>query len=168
MDFDQRLANPRERIYLPEVLAEVSKAKTKERKIELLQAFAKKNTESYNLVRDFVQSTFHPQVVLDLPESEPPYESVFPDYNLAPNTLSKSFKRIPYFVKGHSMYIELAPKRERLYIQTLESLFKADAELFIMVKDKRIDAKKYKGVTEALFREAFPGFLPELVKSPKS
>ena len=166
MDFAARLVNARERIYMPELLTEVTSAKTKQEKIDMLHAYSKKNTENADILKDFIKCTFHPAVVLDLPEGVPPYSTEYPDYNLAPNTLNKACKRVPYFVKSHSKYIEVRLKRERLYIQTLESLFKADAELFIMIKDKKIDQKKYKGCNEALFREAFPAYLPA-EQSPK-
>ena len=167
MNFEQRLENTRERIYLPELFSEVVKLKSKDAKIAMLHTYSTKNVEHFNLIRDFIQSTFHPAVVLDLPESAPPFKSEYNDYNLAPTTLTKAFKRIPYFVSGHEMYIVNRLKREQIYIQTLESMYKPDADLFIMVKDKRIDQKVYKGLTEALLREAFPGFLPEIVKTPK-
>ena len=82
-------------------------------------------------------------------------------------TLHKVFKRVPYFVKGHSKYIAEKVKREKLYIQTLESLYKPDAELFLMVKDKQIDQTKYRGLTEKLFRETFPELLPGKEEAPK-
>ncbi len=167
MDFEQRLANPRERIYLPELFTEVCKQKTNSAKVELLRKYSQKNREHFEVLRDFIQCTFHPAVVLDLPETDPPYETTFPDFNLAPNTLHRVFKRIPYFVKGQQQYIAEKTKRERLYIQTLESLYKPDAELFLMIKDKKIDTTKYKGLTEKLFREAFPQMLPEKEPTPK-
>lgn len=167
MDFQQRLANPRERVYLPELFAEVVKQKSNKAKSDLLNAYAKKNAEHFETLRDFIQCTFHPAVVMDLPDTEPPYETTFPDYNLAPNTLHKVFKRVPYFVKGHSKYIAEKVKREKLYIQTLESLYKPDAELFLMVKDKQIDQTKYRGLTEKLFRETFPELLPGKEDVPK-
>jgi len=166
MDFAKKLVTPRARIYVPELFAELAKMKALPDKIEALQAYQRKDQEHANLIRDVVQSMFHPAVVFDLPPGAPPYKTDYLDYNMAPSTLVTAFKRLPYFVESHSKHIKNPVKRESVYIQTLESLYKDDAELFVMIKNKKMDSKKYKGVTETLFRAAFPGMLPD--KSPKS
>lgn len=160
MSFEHRLKNPRERIYLPELLKEVANTKEHVQKIAILRAFAAKNAEHSNLIRDFIQCVYHPDVVMELPEGKPPYTTVYADFNLAPMTLTSAFKRVPYFVKGHSRFIENKIKREQIFIQTLESMFRDDSELFLMVRDKKVNSRKYKTVNELLFREAFPGMLP--------
>lgn len=156
---ENRLDNPRERIFLPEILDAVSKAKTKDEKISLINKFRNKNAEHNKLMIDFVQSLYHPDVVYDLPEGRPPFETNYPDYTLAPNTLLKALSFAKYFVKGQASYIEKVSKREHIFIQQLESLYLKDAELLLMVKDKKLTG--YKGVNEKLFREAIPGILPE-------
>lgn len=166
MDIRQRLENPRERVFLPEILSEVAKTKSADEKVYLLRAFANKTPECFNLMRDFVQCMFG-EVKFDLPDTPPPYKTEFPDYNLAPMTMTKAFKRVQYFVKGHPSYITTTLKREQIYIQTLEGLFKDDAELYLMIKDKKLDSKKYKGINEALIRSAFAGFLPPKKQEPE-
>jgi hypothetical protein len=166
MDIRQRLENPRERVYLPELLSAVAKEKNADEKIFLLRAFANKSPECFNLMRDFVQLMWT-DVKFDLPNTPPPYKTEYPDYTLAPSTLTKAFKRVQYFVPGHPSYISTTLKREQIYIQTLESLFKDDAELYLMIKDKKLDQKKYKGINEALIRSAFAGFLPPKKPEPE-
>lgn len=165
MDFHTRLTNPRERIYLPELLKEVSKEKAHAQKIAMLRAYSAKNAEHEKLLNSFIECVYHPAVVFELPPGAPEFKSAYADYNLAPSTLTKAFGRVPYFVKGHSRFIERTIKRESVFIQELESLYKDDAALFIMAKDKKIDARKYKGINEPLFREAFPGLLPPQAES---
>lgn len=157
---ESRINNPRERIYLPEILAAASKEKAHARKIALLRAYANKNQEHFELMRDFIQSIYHPAVVLDLPDGTPPYKTEFLDYNMAPMQLRQAFSRIPYFVKGHSRYIKNPIKREQVFIQTLEGMYREDAELFIMIKEKKFNARRYKTINEAIFREALPNFFP--------
>lgn len=157
---DVRLKNQRERVFLPEILYEVSKVKEHARKIELLRLYASKNEEHFKLMRDFLQCIYHPAVVFDLPAGSPPFVTDYADFTLAPMSLREAFLRVPYFVKGHSKYIENSIKRERVFVQTLEGMFKADSELFLMVKDKKFDSKKYKTINEAIFREAFPDIMP--------
>ena len=158
---DVRIRNPRERVFLPELLAEVSRVKEHARKIELLRMYANKNEEHFKLIRDFLQCVYHPAVVFDLPEGAPPYTSDYVDYTLAPMSLREAFTRVPYFVKGHSKYIENPIKRERVFVQTLEGMYKDDCVLFLMVKEKKFDSRKYKTLNEAIFREAFPDIMPQ-------
>ena len=51
MDFQQRLANPRERVYLPELFAEVVKQKSTKAKSDLLTAYAKKTSRNQALLK---------------------------------------------------------------------------------------------------------------------
>lgn len=156
--FSNRLENPRERIYLPELLEEVANTHFRKDKIDLVIKFRNKNRECEKLIIDFVQSVYHPEVVYDLPESDPPFNTDYPDFNMAPNTLGRALNFAKYFVIGQPEYIEDDARRENLFIQQLESLHLKDAELLLMVKNKKITG--YRGVNERLFREAIPGILP--------
>ena len=155
-----RLKNPRARVYLPELLKYVSKLETQEEQVAAFRAYANKNEEHLNAIKDLMQCLYHPAVVMDLPEGDPPYNTDFKDYTFAPMTLSKCLRKISYFVKGHSKYAQSALKREQIFVQMLETLYIDDAKLFIMIKDKKIDKRVYRGVDEDLFRAAFAGWLP--------
>lgn len=160
---EHRLNNPRDRVYLPEILNVISTEadSTHSRRVSLIRAYVNKSPENANLVRDFVQCVFHPDVKFDLPDGNPPYKTDFLDYNMAPVTLRQAFARVSYFVPGHSKFIIAPLKREQVFIQTLEGMFKPDSELFLMVKNKKIDDKIHPHLTEDFFREALPGLLPE-------
>ena len=160
-DIYQRIANPRERVYLPELLDEVSKLKGKVEKVDLIQKYYNKNAESRKQITQFLECLAHSKVVMDLPEGKPPFTSDHGDYNLAPFTLTKALSRVKYFVPGTAEYISNALKRENLFIQTLEGLFTPDALLFIMLKDKELDKSIYPGVTIKLLLEALPDIIPQ-------
>lgn len=160
-DIKTRIKNPRERVYLAEILAEVSKLKKQEEKIELLHLFFNKNSETNRLMVQFMECMFHSKVVMELPEGVPPFSSDHKDFNLAPMQLLAAFKRVPYFVSTQSQFVQSASKRESIFIQTLESLHTPDALIYCMLKDKQIDKKIYPGVTAKVLLAAFPDIVPE-------
>ena len=140
---DQRLpSNP----LLSEVLAKVSKQRTKAKKIQVL-----KENESLHLKSVLIWN-FDDTVVSVLPEGPVPF-----DKNEAPagteHTLLEKEQRILYhFFKGGSNISRT--KRESMFIGLLEGLHKGEAEVLCLAKDKRI-GKRYK-ITKATVTEAFP------------
>lgn len=160
-----RIADEREKIALPELFDAVVKLKKDEEVDALLQAYYNADQYHRSLLQDCVQCLYHPDVIMELPEGEPPYKSEYIDYNMAPGSLHKTFTRVKYFVRGHSNFIINKIKREQIYIQQLEAMFKPDADLFIMIKDKRLTGK-YKSLTEDVFRRALPSVgLPDKADS---
>lgn len=164
----ERLANPRERVYLPELLKEVSKTKDTADKVLLLRTFANKGPEYVKLMKDFVQCVWHPLVEFELPPGAPELVNSIKDYNLAPSNLFSQVKRLPYFIKGSPTFLKNQIKREQVFIQSLEQMFKPEADLFVMIKDKKINLKVYPGLNEKLIREAFSGWLPKEVPNASS
>lgn len=163
---EQKLTSKNIRVYFPEVLEAISSKKTKVERIELLRQFRDKSPENMKLITQFMECMTHPKVVFDLPEGMPPLkDNGITDYNTAILQLNKAFSKIPYFVASTQSYIKNQLKREQVFMQTLESMFKPDAELFCMIKDKKIDSKKYRGVTEQLLIDAF---MPESTVVPKN
>ena len=47
-------------------------------------------------------------------------------------------------------------KRERIFIDLLESLHAKEAEVLVLAKDKKL---KYKGITGKLVSDAYPGLI---------
>mgnify|MGYP003526834822 CR=1 FL=1 len=156
---EQRLKNPRDRVYLPELLKHISKMESQEEKVLILREFANRNAECLGLAKDFMQFTWHPKIKWMLPEGTPPYRSDYPDYSLAPSTLSQAIKKFKYLVECSTMATSPI-KREQIFIQLLESMYTEDSKLMIMMKEQKIDQRVYRGVTEDLFRAAFAGWLP--------
>ena len=72
----------------------------------------------------------------------------------------QEFNRLYLFCKGGNDNLKQFD-RERLFINMLEKLHPDDAILLCHVKDKKIN---YSFLTYALFKEAFPDWLPEKAK----
>jgi hypothetical protein len=58
-----------------------------------------------------------------------------------------------HFIKGGDGELSKV-RKETLFIQTLEGLHETEAKLLINIKDKTVN-KVYKGLTEAVVKEAF-------------
>jgi hypothetical protein len=130
-----------------EVLHKVGSAKKKADKISILQ-----KNDSYTL-RTIIQGCYNPNVKFELPEGVPPYEPC--DSHNAPSTLFKRTKDLGYFVGQKAKRFNNI-KRERLFIQLLESIHPQDAKIVLQMKDK----KPFKGISSALVKEVYPKLMP--------
>lgn len=166
-DIQIRLQDPRDKIFVPELFDELVKLKNRKERIDLLRQYYEKDEYHKQLIIDTTQCLYHPAVLMELPDGVPPFKTEYIDYNMAPNQLGQTYKRVKYFVRGHSEFIQNKLKREVVYIQQLEGMYKDDAELFLMVKDKKLTGR-WKILDEVLFRSAFPHLLPELPAEEKS
>lgn len=135
-----------------EVLDLLEKAKTRQEKIKVLKQYESP------VLRALMRINFDPNVKMDLPEGEPPFnkETARP-IGYQQTNLINEYRRF---------YIWLDPKqnlpkvkKERLFIEMLEGLHLSEAELLCLAKDKQL-GKKYKSLKEDLVREAYPSALP--------
>lgn len=157
-----KLRNQRTRVYLPEILEAADKEiaeGNRDTAISLLQTYNAKNQEHANRLRDYIQCLYHPAVKLDLPDVPPPFDDTqYIDFDFAPLTLEKAMQRVKYYVVGHSAYIEKTSRRELMFIQTLESLQKRDAELYISILLKKFPVATYPNINIGVFNEALPQY----------
>jgi hypothetical protein len=159
-----------------EVLDLVSRQKTKAKKVEVLKKYQDTSLKSV-LIWNFDES-----IISTLPQGEVPY-SGFDDQNVYSGTLttrideavrkmhetdsfslgsgdtqghttirreSKNFYR---FVKGGQDALSTV-RRETMFINILEGLHPLEAEILILIKDKKL-VDKYK-ITKEIVSEAFP------------
>jgi hypothetical protein len=145
------------RLSVPEILQQVADAKPADR-ASILRKFP-----DNQLLKDVLELNFHPTVEFDLPAGAPPYKVNPQPIGLTDSNLYAEWRRAYLLIKGH-------PKRpvgikrlqvENIFIQILEGVHKDEAEMMIALKDKAL-AKKYKGLTEKVVREAFPTLLPAI------
>ena len=158
------------REYLPEVFARCNKAKTKLEKIKIVREYAESDPLHAKAMQYFVECTYHPNVVWELPEGAPPFKkNEAADYTFAGYSLFNFFNksRFSLFIKNKGM-VQNTLKREKLFVQELEAMHVKEAELVLMMKDGKVDSKKYKGLTYKFFKEAFPQWLPEEPKKQKA
>lgn len=128
-----------------EILDEVAKVPSRKEKVEVLQ--------KYNCLalRDVLKGAFDDSIEFILPAGEPPFK----EKDDPSNSLLKMSKRLRYFVKGGPGERLRVPRRERMYIELLETIHPSDARLIVWMKDKKL-AGKYKGLTKKIVQEAFP------------
>ena len=141
---DNRLpSNP----LLSEVLAKVSKQRTKAKKIQVL-----KENESLHLKSVLIWN-FDDTVVSVLPEGPVPYDKNEAPAGTEHTYLAHEHKILYNFIEGGNDFIKPV-KREQLFLQLLEGLHSDEAEVICLMKDKKL-TDKYK-VTKAVVSEAFP------------
>jgi len=135
------------RLLISEVLQKVSNAKTKAEKIKILQD---NNTQA---LRSILIWNYDESVISMLPEGEVPYRPNEAPAGTEHTVLEKEARKLYYFIKGGDNSIKQL-KREMMFVQMLEGLHSSEAELLVLVKDKKLQ-DKYR-ITKAVVQEAFP------------
>ena len=153
----------------------VTLRKYKDKKIAILR---ENDSEALRVI---IRTSFDPNIVWLMPSGEVPYGNTKQD-ELATGTLSdkindavgkmgemgsnslgsqdqgrttirKEFKMFYNFIKGGNNSLS-SLRRETMFINILEGLHPLEAEILILVKDKRL-TDKYK-ITQEVVAEAFP------------
>jgi len=140
---------------VPEVLELVQQAKTKQEKVEILRS------NTHPALKDVLRVNFDLDVVSLLPEGSPPYEKDDAPEGYSVSSLFRTHKQLKYFFKGPIGNQVQAVRREKLFIDALESMHPTESDLLIEAKDRKL-----KGITKALVDEAFPGLVVKAVKKP--
>ena len=135
------------KLLISEVLQKVSNAKTKARKIELLQQH---NTDALRMLLIW---NFDESVISELPTGEVPFNANEAPVGTEHTVLEKEARLLYNFVQGGNNGLQQS-RRENMFIQMLEGLHKDEANVLCLVKDKQL-GKKYK-ITKACVTEAFP------------
>lgn len=113
--------------------------------------------DTARVMRDIIKGALDPFVIWVLPTTTLKYNPS-PDY-AAPSNLVKMWPNILKFVDGSNVFIVDQRQRINHFIQFLESIHPADAEIISNMVQKRID---YKHVTMSTVRQAFgDGFFEE-------
>ena len=132
-----------------EIVEQVSKAKKREEKISIL----KHHSEVWAL-KDLLRGSFDDAVQWNLPKGSVPYTPA--EERSVPTNFLKQNKKFRYFVKGGAGDQMASFKRERIFLDMIESIHPKDAELVIAMVNKNL---KVKGITKKLVEEAFPGLI---------
>ena len=134
-------------LLINEVLQKVSNAKTKAEKKKLLVQY---NT---NALRAILIANFDDSIVSELPPGDVPYTPNDAPEGTEHSVLEKEYRKLYLFFRGGSTTLKQS-RREELFIQMLEGLTAGEAEVLILVKDKKL-GKRWK-ITKAVVSEAFP------------
>jgi hypothetical protein len=136
------------RVTVSQILKQISESTDKKNKIDLLR----RNKENSAMI-EVLRHALDPRIEFLLPEGEPPYnESKFDEDRFR---LYNQVRKFYLFVKGGNDNIHPI-KRERIFIELLETIDPEDAKLVMAMKDKRLP---YKGINLKLVQEAFPGLI---------
>lgn len=106
-------------------------------------------------IRTILKFALDPNIEWVLPEGEPPYTPCeFPHQE---NMLYQECKRLYLFVKGGND--NLVPlRRERMFVEILESIDPEDAKLLLSIKEKKLP-KDAENITVKVVQQAYPGLL---------
>lgn len=127
---------------LHEIFTEIQEADTRAKRQEIL-----KDNDSFSL-RTILQLNFDSTIQLDLPNGKPPYTCDEVPYGQP----DKKIKMLGYCVKGNNLNVI---KKEKQFIDILESLTEEDANIVCLAKDGKI-MKEYSRVSESLIKSVFP------------
>ena len=134
-----------------EILGLVEETKGKQSKVDILKQFSDRNDVKYAL-----KAAFDDRVLFTLPEGLPDGFVVGdPDtpegaMDMAPERFIRVFKRMQYWVEGGSAQASQS-KREEIYLNTLRSLEKSEAEFLMAIKEKTMP---FKSVTKEICESA--------------
>lgn len=133
---------------ISDLFKEVEKTTGRKAKVAKLQSFEQNET-----FMTILQAAFDARVVWELPDGDPPYNE--PE-DMIDNTggLYQEARKLYIFTKNSRSANIHSIKRERLFIEMLESIHPNEAELLLSIKNKKVP---YKGITKKLIDEAFPG-----------
>lgn len=133
-----------------EILNKVSEAKKRQDKIDILQKYRMPS------LTDVLRGIFDDRVQWNLPNGTPPYT---PSRDAThPKTLRRSNVNFKYLVKGiYESENMLKPKREKIFIDMLETVHPEDAKLLVSMINKK---NPVKGLTKKIVQEAYPGLIP--------
>ena len=135
--------------YISEILNNVSIAKTRKQKKDILE-----ENKNDNILKYVLQGAFDPNVIWNIPKNFPKYVPDIAPIGLNEMSLFMVMPKISIFVDGHPKSNGLTEKKiGELLIQILESMCKDEALIFEQMLKKKL---KVKGLTEKLVLEVFP------------
>ena len=135
-------ANP----FLHEILALVSKQRSKSKKIEVLKEY------ECDALKSVLIWNFDNTAISVMPEGEVPYKKNEAPLGTDHTSLRKEWKNLYHFVKGGNDSLS-SLRRESMFIQLLEGLHPDEAEIVCLVKDGNLETK-YK-LKKEIVQEAF-------------
>jgi len=132
---------------ISEILSKVEKESSRKKKVEILQSYSKNNA-----LRTILKGTFDNRVQFLLPEGDPPFTTQDAAIDNR-GGLYNEVRKLYLFVKNDQSDGIHPIKRERLFVEMLETLPEEEAKVVLGMKDGKLP---YKGITEKLVKEAFP------------
>ena len=132
---------------ITEILQKVSSAKTKAEKVDILQEYNNDGLRAVLIIN------FDESLKFLLPEGEVPFTANDAPAGTDHTRLDHEYRGLYRYFKGGDSSIK-SMKREQLFVQLLEGLYKDEAEMLVLACNKDLQSK-YR-VTKAVVSEAFP------------
>lgn len=132
-----------------EIFAKIELETSRPKRLKLMQQYS-----DVPAFKDILRGMFDDTLEFLLPEGKPPYTPNIPES--IPSTLLKKHREFGYYVKGGPGTNLPAYKRERMFIELLESIHPDDAILVLAMVSKK---PPFKGLTKKLVQEAFPNLI---------
>ena len=151
---------PVEKTLISEVLQRVSNAKTKAKKVEILQEYKSK------ALTKILLCNFSKRIHFVFPSGKTPYrpldrpkgvdhQILFTEQRLLDKFITKTVNGVTYFGCSGGLRPNMQQlRKENLWIQILESLHEEEAQVLDLVKDKELTSR-YK-ITKQNVIDAFP------------
>ena len=144
-----------------EILQEAVKLKSKKDKVALLSQYTNRKDMMY-----IMKGVYDSNIEWLLPKGELPKETNYNNVSgpdLADDRLIRVYKNLRYLVKGGADNMSPS-KREKVFLDMIESLWVEEAKLLVSVKDKKLPYK----LTQEVLHEAYPEWVPAKKKSSGS
>ena len=132
-----------------EIFQKIELETSRPKRLKLMQQYS-----DVPAFKDILRGMFDDTLEFLLPEGKPPYTPNIPES--VPSTLLKKHGDFGYFVRGGPGTNLPAYKRERMFIELLESVHPDDALLVLAMVGKK---PPFKGLTKKLVKEAFPNLI---------
>ena len=138
---------PETTLLFSEILDLVHKAKTKNKKVEILKKY---NSDALRMI---IKSSFDPNIAWAMPKGNVPYTPNEAPAGTEHTRLATEARKLFHFIRGGD---NITPqfKKEQMFVQMLEGLHESEAELVVNAKDKKLH-QIYKGLSSNVVREAF-------------
>jgi hypothetical protein len=134
-----------DKMTLPEILKHVSDLSAGKR-VDALKQIGNLRKD----VKVLLWYVYRNDVKFELPEGAPPYKPMETPDNWGHNRLPKEMRKFEYLLASYNVN---AIKREKIFIEILESVSPEEAKLILQIKDKKLS---YKGFSRKLVEEALP------------
>ena len=130
-----------------EIFTKINNAKDKPKKIEVLKQY------DNSAIRQLLKAAFDPKIQWDLPEGDPPFIKNEAPAGTEHTSLISEARRLYHFIVGGNNSINKL-KKETMFVQMLEGLQEKDAEVLLLIKNKKLNTV-YKGLTASMVKETF-------------
>ena len=112
--------------------------------------------KQYSSFTDYLRCVFDDRIEFMLPDGKPPYRPADP--TAVPSTWHKKHMNLKYFIKIGVTDSMSQVKRERMFIELLESVHPEDALIVCKMIEKKTTVKK---LTKELVNSVLPGLVEE-------